>query len=368
MTENNNERLIIREFRKEDAKDVAEIFHLTENDDRPPEAYERWLSYPWYCVNLVAELNDKVVGRVLLDQLYDFYNEIVNFAVHPDYQGLGIGSQMIATSIKRIESRELAIPFLKMSQDNTRARHVYQKYGLLPAVIGNETLNDWMLKYEALLLTKTWLSRHSNASFQAPTITEQEFQDREIRFTQWKQERMIQLIKQLRLNQFSSYTNESKKEKLIFTITGHPDQIIGFIGEEYCVPSLPPSISGISLDTEEKPKFKVQLMVVEERGEAVLTIENHASNPIRMNFRIFPFPGIRISSPFGTNETSTIEIKENSTKQVPFEIFLDEDFNHRIFSYSSFEAVPLSIRLDENSGTLGAFHVTQFFWYRLLQQ
>ncbi len=356
-------QLIIRKFRKKDAKDVAEIFKLVDDDSRPPEAYERWASYPDFCLNLVAEMNGKVVGRLLVDQLYPTYQELVNFAIHPDYQGQGLGKTMVKEAIHRIEANPNAIPFLKVDDANHVARRLYERNKFLPAIQGNQDLNHWLLRYESASLTRWFIKGHPNSQFEVLHVpSSDQFCPRILKIPDKNADTLKDVVHSLRLEQQVAFIDaDESHDALEFSITGHPDQIIGFIEEEYCVPGLPPCISGVSLIENDHSTFMAHLTVTSENGEARLHVENRTTRTLHLKMETIPFTGVHVEP-----QTFRVTLKASSSKSIPFKVLLKDTFMPQLFQFSSYEAVPLSITISDEHDKFPSFHVTRFFWYRTL--
>ncbi len=360
---NSKRSLIIRRFKREDAKDVAEIFHLVDNDQRSLEFYEQWEQLPKHCVNLVAEFRGKVVGRLLVDQLYPSYQELVNFAIHPDYQGKGIGKEMVKEAIRLIEAHPHAIPFLKVDENNHVARRLYEKNKFFPAIQGTNKLHHWLIRYESTSLMKWFVQKHPNSRciiLKSPDS--RQFKPRMLTIPNDEPITFKKIMRSMRLSSKIAFVSRDIPEiKLEFLITGHPDQIIGFIRETYCVPGLPPSINGVSLIEKDNRIFTVELDVKSEGGDTLLRVENGTHKKLVLTLEVIPFMNV-ISSP----RKLQVTVKQSSSETTSFKISLEKQFNPQIFEQSSFEAIPLSILVSDKSHLFPPFHLTQFFWYRTL--
>ena len=87
--------------------------------------------------NYVAEYDGKIIGFVsgMIGTKYEYFNDEQNYAefggmyIHPDYQGMGIGSRfksMFVEWAKQKGIKKLGIGVLK---DNKHARMIYEKWG-----------------------------------------------------------------------------------------------------------------------------------------------------------------------------------------------------------------------------------------------
>ena len=87
----------VRRFREGDVEDVLGIFaadgliHNEEERERTRKGLEKNAREPeWYDDYLVAEVDGKVVRRVILEAAYPPYSELMNLYVLPEYQGIGV--------------------------------------------------------------------------------------------------------------------------------------------------------------------------------------------------------------------------------------------------------------------------------------
>ena len=356
--------MIFREFRKDDIYDIADIFQLTENDERKPEDYKRWLNYPDHCRNFVVEKDGKVIGRLLLDQLYLYYPELVNFAIHPKYQKKGIGHKFVEFAVQKsleVDDNLLIIPFLKNEFTNNKVKEFYKKLDFITVIKGNKDLNEWRMNFQHYSLIKDLYTKANSDELTTSSIiaTPSTYFRREYNFNSEKKEEMIKHINLCRCENFISFNNK-ENEKVIFTVIGQPDQPIGQIDGEYCVPGLFPAINGIELSNK-KCQLKIHFQNVEEIGKCELYCKNYGINDMIFNLETKSFSNIRIK---GVPK----KLKLNSNEELIYKISmnLEEQFNQNIFNYSSFEIIPITIIFKNEEKIIQPFHISINFWYRLL--
>lgn len=115
--------MIIREMTSEDIKSVAEIEKLS-------------FTHPWSEENLrdsfnsvcnhfyISQKENKVVGyigfTVAADEGY-----ILNVAVHPDFQGQGIGKALVEKTVNYAVENSLAFVTLEVRESNSKAIRLY---------------------------------------------------------------------------------------------------------------------------------------------------------------------------------------------------------------------------------------------------
>ena len=115
--------MIIREMTSEDIKSVAEIEKLS-------------FTHPWSEENLrdsfnsvcnhfyISQNENKVVGyigfTVVADESY-----ILNVAVHPDFQGQGIGKALVEKTVNYAVENSLAFVTLEVRESNSKAIRLY---------------------------------------------------------------------------------------------------------------------------------------------------------------------------------------------------------------------------------------------------
>src|SRR5262249_39017517 len=73
------------------------------------------------CIGMVAELGEKVVGFMIYE-LHKSKLHILNFAVHPAWRRMGIGSQMVAKLAKKISSGRRTLISLDVRETNLPAQ------------------------------------------------------------------------------------------------------------------------------------------------------------------------------------------------------------------------------------------------------
>jgi ribosomal-protein-alanine N-acetyltransferase len=80
---------------------------------------------------VVAEMGNAVVGYAVWWHTLD-QGELGNVAVEAEYRRHGIGSRLVAESVRRAGTRHVREMFLEVRQSNHGARDLYAQLGFLP--------------------------------------------------------------------------------------------------------------------------------------------------------------------------------------------------------------------------------------------
>ena len=80
------------------------------------------------CIGMVAEHGDQVVGFMIYE-LHRTRIHVLNFAVSPDYQRQGVGSQMIAKLAAKLSSQRRSRILLEIRETNLAAQLFFRENG-----------------------------------------------------------------------------------------------------------------------------------------------------------------------------------------------------------------------------------------------
>ena len=131
--------IIIREFKPEDYPEVLKLWKVTKQ-----VALDRKWVYELKArrqpdLFLIAEVDGKIVGTAVSTHDVQF-SQIHHLAVHPDYQGRGIGSKLLSEMERRLKARGCLGILITVSKKNPRYYEVlkfYRKRGF--RVVGDYT-------------------------------------------------------------------------------------------------------------------------------------------------------------------------------------------------------------------------------------
>ena len=167
---------LIREFRVEDAAEMARLFNESEEGwpggltggvpytaERVLEEFERTAAI----AHLVAECEGRIVGYLRLARHWlgpdATYVALVN--VHPDYRGRGIGTSLLKEAINR--SIELGVDRVDLHtwSGNARAIRLYKKLGFYWVPETGVYMQNYLPAIVKLPMARSFFSRHPEALY-----------------------------------------------------------------------------------------------------------------------------------------------------------------------------------------------------------
>lgn len=142
--------MIIREMISEDIKSVAEIesmsFTHPWSEDNLRESFSSCCNHFY-----ISQKENKVVGyigfTVAADEGY-----ILNVAVHPDFQGQGIGKALVEKTINYCMENSLAFLTLEVRESNRKAINLYSDFNF--ENVGKRKSYYSNPKEDAILMTR----------------------------------------------------------------------------------------------------------------------------------------------------------------------------------------------------------------------
>lgn len=90
------------------------------------------------CIGMVAEESDRVVGFMIYE-LHKGKLHLLNFAVHPERRGRGIGAAMVEKLFKKLKSQQRTKITTAIRESNLPGLAFFREHGL----IATKTLRDW---------------------------------------------------------------------------------------------------------------------------------------------------------------------------------------------------------------------------------
>ncbi len=93
------------------------------------------------CIGMVAEHEDRVVGFMIYELLKSRIH-VLNFAVSPEYQRRGVGSQMVAKLIAKLSAQQRNRIVLEIRETNLGAQLFFRENGFRAVSILRGYYND----------------------------------------------------------------------------------------------------------------------------------------------------------------------------------------------------------------------------------
>ena len=114
----------IRLAKDEDLDSIKKIEQEVFTDPWPDEAFAN-LSIPW---SFVLIKDEEIIGYIFY---YGVTEErgILNFAIHSDYQGMGLGEYLLTETMQMMLEDGVKLLFLEVRVSNFKARNLYKKVG-----------------------------------------------------------------------------------------------------------------------------------------------------------------------------------------------------------------------------------------------
>lgn len=322
----------VRKFRESDVEDALEIFtadrliHNEEERERTRKGLLKNAKEPeWYDHFLIAELDGRVVGRVILELAYPPYSELINLYVLPAYQRRGIGTSLVQQCI-RIASTSNCFVMAVMADPvgNLPAHRLYSKFGFKPGILGDPSKQRghmWLFRFSE----ESWISEFlKNHPFAEPSVSQAkvDFHGRMLYQMSWRDPQTV--------------------EKVELYLEGQPSQTLE---------GTMPRVAGFSYMEKNK---ELDLLVEEEdktlkpgtTSSFSFTIWNSAPKPIQFS--------LVTSIPDGTKITpqslSSIQVEARNEKKTQFRITWIP--NCKLPDFTSFSTVLATCYLNvENSNS-----------------
>jgi ribosomal-protein-alanine N-acetyltransferase len=86
------------------------------------------------CIGMVAEVNDEIVGYMIYE-LHKNRIHVINFAVAPKYQRSGVGSQMVAKLVYKLNYQRRNRIALEVRETNLAALNFFKACGFQAAAL-----------------------------------------------------------------------------------------------------------------------------------------------------------------------------------------------------------------------------------------
>lgn len=125
-------------------RDMPEVLMIERAGSRYPwteEDFLRCLRQRNYCIGMVAEAGEKVVGFMCYE-LHKSKLHILNFSVHPEYRRNGIGRQMVEKLISKLSTHRRIMIVTEIRETDLDAQLFFRACGFLAKGVAREFFAD----------------------------------------------------------------------------------------------------------------------------------------------------------------------------------------------------------------------------------
>ncbi|QCT94563.1 GNAT family N-acetyltransferase [Caminibacter mediatlanticus TB-2] len=180
---------LIRDIKKEDAKDITELFKLNYEDTYykksfyNPSTWEEMVESKKY-YPVVAEVNGKVIGQFLLTVNDKYNGEIGAVVVHPNFKGRGLMNQMFDYLIQKAKSLGLYAIYGEAIMFHPFSQKANLKHGMIESALQLGEVASWIaqkdIKFEkrSATLVSYLLFKKEKRSLYLPEVYKKVILDR----------------------------------------------------------------------------------------------------------------------------------------------------------------------------------------------
>ncbi|MCL6471470.1 MAG: ribosomal protein S18-alanine N-acetyltransferase [Firmicutes bacterium] len=119
---------VIRQMTMADINQVYDIERRSQSAPWSKMTFQRELLGNHHNMCLVAELGERIVGFICMYYVLDEAH-ITNIAVDLPFQNKGIGTRLMLAAIEVMMDRGIKHITLEVRKSNTKAQHLYMKFG-----------------------------------------------------------------------------------------------------------------------------------------------------------------------------------------------------------------------------------------------
>jgi len=132
--------IIIRKFQPSDFQWVIDIERKVFNEHDPYLYMQFYETYPETFI--VANINGFIVGYIAGFLAQEGVGRIFSLAVHPAYQGRGVGGHLLKEIINIFRNMGVLEIILEVRSDNLKAKRFYERHGFFQFGIAEKYYND----------------------------------------------------------------------------------------------------------------------------------------------------------------------------------------------------------------------------------
>jgi ribosomal-protein-alanine N-acetyltransferase len=139
--EDENSRVQIHPVRREDFPSLVNLDRLAFHPlwRNSVETLRRWQETVPFFVVAVAE--EELAGYCY-GSLKEGHGHLIRMAVHPAWQGQGVGSRLVAEALQFFQQADVQLVTLNTQEENERAQRLYRKFGF--QLTGQEAVALWL--------------------------------------------------------------------------------------------------------------------------------------------------------------------------------------------------------------------------------
>ena len=119
----------IREATRADLLNVFRIEQASFPQPWPFQAFERFVGEPGF---LVSDHDGQITGYIVSDAVPNHgkaLGHVKDFAVHPDFRGQGIGTELLQQALAELSTRGVYSVKLEVRENNESAIRLYRQHG-----------------------------------------------------------------------------------------------------------------------------------------------------------------------------------------------------------------------------------------------
>jgi len=290
-------------------------------------------THPWTKdagIQLLAEVDGLIVGRVFLEAHHHPYCELVNLSVRPDYEGQGVATALVRDAITRARGLGFKVMVLQEDSGGGPAHGIYEMAGFVPATRGAMLR---MVKPLDVPLVSALLKRTPDAAFASDAAPE-------------RGDRWWRLSWRATPDDFASlYLHGGSSQ---FDSDGFQPVIQGC---DFAAGS-----TGLAAEAEAAPdvtRDRPQNPIASARGavDVLVTVGNRGDQAFQGVVRAMLLPDTEVDGPASLQALS-IELAPGETQTLTLPIRITHQFRCDLLRFGSYPSVPLTVEIAWERGSM----------------
>lgn len=161
-----SQKLVIQKMMARHLDDVLKIESRIFTDPWSRKSFQYEILANAYSLPLVLLMGETVIGYSIIWMIFEEFH-IANFAIHPDYQGRGLGAYFFNEIMKKAVGVEYAI--LEVRDTNLKAIRLYEKFGFKKIVLRKHYYSNG----DNAIVMRKWLNPAHQAIRDADSFSKQ---------------------------------------------------------------------------------------------------------------------------------------------------------------------------------------------------